>query len=136
MLFQIELNENKLKGNDLKILLKKCPELYKIKLEHNLIEDFDNLKCLSKYEIKKIYLEGNPIVSKYKNYREKLFKLIPSLEAVDGIEKDGNDVDSSNNEGEDDDGEYEEAEEEGDISEEDSDNEDKDNEEGDNEDDA
>ena len=102
--------------------MKNCPSLYKIKLEHNLIDNFDNLKCLSKYNIKKINLEGNPLVSTNENYRDELFKLVPSLEVIDGINKEGNEVDSTlygGEEEEDDDGEYEDGEEVGDISEDD-----------------
>ena len=119
-LIQIELNGNKLKGDDLEILLKNCPDLYKIKLEHNLIENLDNLKCLANYKIKKINLEGNPLTSNNANYRDELFKLVPSLESIDGIDKDGNQVESTlyNEEGEeeDDDANYEEGEEDGDFS--------------------
>ena len=93
--FQIELNENQLKGDDLEILLKNCPSLYKIKLEHNLIDNFDNLKCLSNYNIKKIDLEGNPLVSTNESYREELFKLVPSLECIDRLDKEGNEIEST-----------------------------------------
>ena len=120
--------------------MKNCPSLYKIKLEHNLIDNFDNLKCLSKYNIKKINLEGNPLVSTNENYRDELFKLVPSLEVIDGINKQGNEVDSTlyGDEEEDDDGEYEDGEEAGDISEDDEEGDEEDDEgddEGDDEDD-
>ena len=104
----------------MEILLKNCPDLYKIKLEHNLIENLDNLKCLANYKIKKINLEGNPLTSNNANYRDELFKLVPSLESIDGINKEINQVDSTlyNEEGEeeDDDANYEEGEEDGDFS--------------------
>ena len=94
----------------MEILLKNCPDLYKIKLEHNLIENLDNLKCLANYKIKKINLEGNPLTSNNANYREELFKLVPSLESIDGIDKDGNQVESTlyNEEGEEEDDDEEE----------------------------
>ena len=76
----------------MEILLKNCPDLYKIKLEHNLIENLDNLKCLANYKIKKINLEGNPLTTKNKNYRKELFQMVPSLESIDGYDKDGNEV--------------------------------------------
>ena len=112
--------------------MKNCPSLYKIKLEHNLIDNFDNLKCLSKYNIKKINLEGNPLVSTNENYRDELFKLVPSLEVIDGINKQGNEVDSTlyGDEEEDDDGEYEDGEEAGDISEDDEEGDEEDDDEG------
>lgn len=115
--------------------MKNCPSLYKIKLEHNLIDNFDNLKCLSKYNIKKINLEGNPLVSTNENYRDELFKLVPSLEVIDGINKEGNEVDSTlyggeEEEDDDDDGEYEDGEEVGDISEDDEEGDEEDDDEG------
>ena len=103
--------------------MKNCPSLYKIKLEHNLIDNFDNLKCLSKYNIKKINLEGNPLVSTNENYRDELFKLVPSLEVIDGINKEGNEEN-------DEDGEYEDGEEVGDISEDDEEGDEEDDDEG------
>lgn len=108
--------------------MKNCPKLYKIKLEHNLIDSFENLKCLSKYNITKINLEGNPLVSTNENYRDELFKLVPSLECIDGIGKEGNEIESTlyGGEEEEEDAEYdeEEAEEGDDISDEDEEGED------------
>ena len=95
-----------------------------------MIDNLDNLKCLANYNIKKINLEGNPLTSDLPNYREELFKLIPSLTSIDGIDKEGNKVESTlygddeEEEEEDDDGNYEEAEEEGEFSEEDEEGED------------
>ena len=104
-----------------------CPKLYKIKLEHNLIDNLDNLKCLTKYNIKKINLQGNPIVASNANYREQLFELVPSLTSIDGKDRDGNEVESTiyggedEEEEEDDDVNYEEGDEEGELSEEEED---------------
>ena len=128
-MLQIELNNNELKGDDLEILLKNCPELYKIKIEKNFIEDLENLKCLADYKLKKISLYGNPITTKISNYREELFKLVPSLTTIDGLDREGNEVESTQygedeEEEEDDDADYEEAEEEGELPEEDDEGED------------
>ena len=104
----------------MEILLKNCPDLYKIKLEHNLIENLDNLKCLANYKIKKINLEGNPLTKKNENYRKELFQMVPSLESIDGYDKDGNEVESTlyneEDEEEGDDADYEEGEDDGDYS--------------------
>ena len=126
--YQIELNENKLKGDDLEILLKNCPKLYKIKLEKNLIDNIDNLKCLANYNIKKINVQGNPI-AQAENYRDTLFNMVPSLMSIDGIDREGNEVESTlygEEDEEADDLDYEEGEgeEEGDLSEEDEEGED------------
>lgn len=91
-------------------MLKNCPSLYKIKLENNLIESLDTLKCLVNYKIKKINLSGNPVVESNPNYRKELFETIPSLESIDGIDKAGEKVESTIYGGEEDDEEGEEGE--------------------------
>ena len=124
----------------MEILLNNCPKLYKIKLEHNLIDNLDNLKCLANYNIKKLNLEGNP-VAKTENYREQLFELIPSLTSIDGKDRNGNEVESTiyggedEEEEEDDDVDYEEGEEEGELSEEEDEGDDGDEDEEDEDDD-
>ena len=96
-------------GEDLEILLKNCPKLYKLKLAKNLIEKIDVLKCLENYNIKKLYLEGNPFIEPALNYRELLFNMIPSLESIDHFNKEGNQIESTVYE---DEGEEEEDDEE------------------------
>lgn len=98
-----------MKGEDLEILLKNCPKLYKLKLAKNLIEKIDVLKCLENYNIKKLYLEGNPFIEPALNYRELLFNMIPSLESIDHLNKEGNQIESTVYE---DEGEEEEDDEE------------------------
>ena len=96
-------------GEDLEILLKNCPKLYKLKLAKNFIEKIDVLKCLENYNIKKLYLEGNPFIEPALNYRELLFNMIPSLESIDHLNKEGNQIESTVYE---DEGEEEEDDEE------------------------
>ena len=96
-------------GEDLEILLKNCPKLYKLKLAKNLIEKIDVLKCLENYNIKKLYLEGNPFIEPALNYRELLFNMIPWLESIDHLNKEGNQIESTVYE---DEGEEEEDDEE------------------------
>lgn len=105
----------------MEIVLKNCPQLYKIKLENNLIENIDNLKCLANYQIRKINLKGNPI-AQTENYREQLFNMIQSLTSIDGVDRNGQEVESTvygeEGEEEEDDVDYvdeEEEEEEGNI---------------------
>ena len=73
-------------------------------------------------------MEGNPLVSTNENYRDELFKLVPSLECIDGYGKDGQEIESTvyGGEEEEEDAEYgeEEGEEEGDISDEEEEGED------------
>ena len=110
-------------GEDLEILLKNCPKLYKLKLAKNLIEKIDVLKCLQNYNIKKLYLEGNPFIEPALNYRELLFNMIPSLESIDHLNKEGNQIESTVYE---DEGEEEEDDEDDGELEDDEDDEDED----------
>ena len=91
--------------------------MYKIKLEKNKIDNLEKLKCLDGHKIKKLNLEGNPIVESNKEYKKDLFELIPTLMAIDGTDKNGGTVESTlygdeedddygTPKGEDDDGEY------------------------------
>ena len=89
------MSGNKLNGDDINILVEQCPQLYKIKLENNQIDDLDKLKCLAGHHLTKINLSGNPIVNSNENYKKELFELIPSLIAIDGTDKDGGEVEST-----------------------------------------
>jgi len=80
-------------------------------LENNKIENLDYLKCFSNSKIKILAISGNPIVSNNLNtIREYLFKMIPSLEIIDGFDRNGNKVEFMNEEEEEE--EFEENEEE------------------------
>ena len=89
------MSGNKLNGDDINILVEQCPQLYKIKLENNQIDNLDKLKCLSGHHLTKINLLGNPIVNSNENYKKELFELIPSLQAIDGTDKEGGEVEST-----------------------------------------
>ena len=67
----------------------------KIKLEENNIESLDKLKCFAGHKLKKINLEGNPIVTSNENYKKELFELIPSLVSIDGTDKNGEIIEST-----------------------------------------
>ena len=75
--------------------MQQCPELYKIKLEKNNIDNLDKLKCLAGHKITKINLADNHIVASSANYKNELFELIPTLKAIDGTDKDGDPVEST-----------------------------------------
>ena len=79
----------------MKVLVEQCPNLYKIKLEHNQIDSLDKLKCLAGHKITKINIEGNPLTNDNKEYRKELFELIPSLQSIDGVDKKGEPVEST-----------------------------------------
>ena len=92
---QLELNGNKLDGNDLNIIIKQCPNLRKLKLENNNITDITNLKNLLGLNIKKINLSGNPFIKDNPDYKNKLFDIFLSLISIDGTDKEGNDIEST-----------------------------------------
>ena len=83
-------------GDDLEILVKQCPKLYKLKIENNEINSIDNFKCLSELkELKKINVKGNPFCNTETNFKDKLFQMLNTLESVDSHNKEGGDVESS-----------------------------------------
>ena len=84
---QLNLNKNKLKANDIYILINQCPLLYKLKIEENQIESINYLFCLNQLKLRKIYIKGNPFCENNKNYRTELFKKIKSLQSIDSLGK-------------------------------------------------
>ena len=96
IILQLELNQNKLNGDDIEILVKQCPNLYKLKIENNNIVSIDKLKCLAKLDgLKKINVKGNPFIATNPKYNNELFDMIKTLESVDSQDKEGKDVESS-----------------------------------------
>ena len=94
------MNDNKLEGDDLNIIVKQCPNLRKIKLENNNIKNVNNLKKLRGLNIKKINLRGNPLIKDNPDYKNKLFEIFLSLISIDGTDKEENDIESSEYENE------------------------------------
>ena len=89
------MNDNKLDGNDLNILIKQCPNNRKLKLENNNISDIKTLNNLLGLNIKNIYLSGNPFIKDNPDYKEKLFDIFLSLISIDNTDKEGNDIEST-----------------------------------------
>ena len=77
------------------ILIKQCPNLRKIKLENNKIEDIKQINDLLGLNIKKINLNGNPFIKYNKDYKEKLFNTFLSLISIDNTDEEGNDIEST-----------------------------------------
>ena len=92
----MNLNKNKLKGNDIKILITQTPKLYKLKIEENKIESPNTFFCLKKLNLRKLNIKGNPVCGKsYLNYRQELFNNIKTLEAIDDIGKNEENIEST-----------------------------------------
>ena len=91
----LSLKNNKLKGDDFDTIPKLYPNLYKLKISFNQINSLDNLSCLNKLELKKIEVKENPFTKNDNEYRDKIYKIIPSLVIVDQMQKNGQEIDTS-----------------------------------------
>ena len=91
----MELNNNKLNGDDFNILVNKCPNIRKIKIENNNIQNINNFKNLLGLNIKKLNVKGNPFTKNNINYVKELFDIFLSLICIDDCDKEGNDIDST-----------------------------------------
>ena len=69
--------------------------IYKLKIEENKIESVNNIFCLSKLKLKKLYVKGNPFCEKNKKFRNELFNKIKNLEAIDGKGKKEENIEST-----------------------------------------
>lgn len=84
------------------------PKLTSLNLSGNKIKDFDELKPLASLEKLEILDLFNNEVTSAENYRNNVFRLLPSLKFLDGFDKDDNeapsdDDDEINGEGNEDD---------------------------------
>lgn len=108
---KLELSDNRI-NNGLN-LLATSPKLTHLNLSGNRIRDLETLKPLQDFKyLKNLDLFNNDATT-IENYREKIFKLIPSLKFLDGYDADDKEVDDSDAEeevnGNDDESEDEEA---------------------------
>ena len=91
----LSLKNNKLKGDDFDIIPKNYPNLYKLKISFNQIDSIDKLSCLNQLQLKKLEIKENPFTKNDNEYRDKIYKLIPSLEIVDQMQKNGQEIDTT-----------------------------------------
>ena len=91
----LSLKNNKLKGDDFDIIPKNYPNLYKLKISFNQIDSIDKLSCLNQLQLKKLEIKENPFTKNDKEYRDKIYKLIPTLEIVDQMQKNGQEIDTT-----------------------------------------
>ena len=91
----LSLKNNKLKGDDFDIIPKNYPNLYKLKISFNQIDSIDKLSCLNQLQLKKLEIKENPFTKNDNEYRDKIYKLIPSLEIVDQMQKNGQEIDKT-----------------------------------------
>ena len=91
----LSLKNNKLKGDDFSIIPELYPNLYKLKISFNQIESIDNLSSLKKMKLKKLEVKENPFTKNDNEYRDKIYNLIPSLDIIDQMMKNGQEVDTT-----------------------------------------
>ncbi|KAK9686481.1 hypothetical protein QE152_g37165 [Popillia japonica] len=108
---KLELSDNRI-NNGLN-LLATSPKLTHLNLSGNRIKDLETLKPLQDFKyLKNLDLFNNDATT-IDNYREKIFKLIPSLKFLDGYDADDKEVEDSDAEeevnGNDDESEEEDA---------------------------
>jgi len=89
---KLELSDNRI-SNGLNHLLT-SPKLTILNLSGNKIKDFEELKPLSNMEKLEILDLFNNEVTSAENYRNNVFRLIPSLKFLDGFDKDDNEAPS------------------------------------------
>lgn len=115
-LYMLSLNNNELNGDDFDLIKKLYPGLNKLKISGNNIEKIENLAKLKNLNLRKIEVKENPFSVGNNKYKNKIFDILPSLEAIDHENIKGDSVESTDyhneeEEGEDD-GDYDEEEEE------------------------
>ena len=91
----LSLKNNKLKGDDLDTIPKLYPNLYKLKISFNQINSIDKLSCLNQLQLKKLEVKENHFTKNDDEYRDKIYKMIPSLIIVDQMQKNGQEIDTS-----------------------------------------
>eukprot|EP00794_Sanderia_malayensis_P019538 gene19538-21469_t len=111
---KLELSDNRISAGVENLV--KCPKLTHLSLSGNKIKDFESLDPLKDLkELKSLDL-FNCEVTTEKDYRQRLFNLIASLEFLDGTDKDDQEIEDedeagvANDEDEEDDDEEEEEE--------------------------
>lgn len=117
----LEINDNKLTGEDFELLPNLFPNLYKLKVSQNQILTLDVFKPFKSSKLSKIEIKNNPITQTNPEYKSELFAMIPGLKIVDNLDTGGHfvettiydaDNDSSDEGGGEEEEEYEENEDE------------------------
>ncbi len=91
-LYMLSLNNNKLNGDDFDLLKGLYPGLNKLKISGNNIEKIENLEKLKDLKLRKIEVKDNPFCVKNSNYKDMLFKMLPTLESIDHENNEGKEV--------------------------------------------
>ena len=93
---RLELSENEFKGSDL-VHLQKLKGLICLNLNGNKIDTMAELAHLKDLPLTTLEVTGNP-VSELEDFQKKGYELFTKLEALDGLDKEGNVVDDYDDE--------------------------------------
>lgn len=105
-LLTLELRENLIDGKDFNLIVNSFPNLYKLKLGSNIIENIDLFDVFKNTNLAVLDLEETPI-SHMKDYKKILFAKIPSLKSIDNTNKLGKVVSSNYSDEEEEDDDFE-----------------------------
>ena len=125
-LTKLELSDNRISGG--LAALKNLPSLVELSVAGNAIGSLDELQALKDAPLVVLDLVGCPCSDDSQEYRDKVFGMFPSLQVLDGKDKDGEEVElgSDDDDDEEDFDEEESDDDEGEDDEDDEDDEDED----------
>ena len=125
-LTKLELSDNRISGG--LAALKNLPALVELSVAGNAIGSVDELQALEKAPLVVLDLVGCPCSNDSQEYRDKVFGMFPSLQALDGKDKDGEELElgSDDDDEEEEDFDEEESDDDEDEDEDDEDDEDED----------
>ena len=64
--------------------LRQCPSITVLDVQRNKLEDVEVLEVLKDMpNLSCLYLQGNPVVNKIRNYRKRLIAMLPNLKYLD-----------------------------------------------------
>lgn len=115
---KLDLSGNRLsKGLE---VLKECPKLVSLTISNNKFKDFETLEPLADLKLTHLDVDGNEFTDSKEEFRKKVFALLPSLQLLDGVDKEGVEANSDDDDDDDDEDLEDEAEDEEDGEEEES----------------
>ena len=94
-LYYLSLKNNELTGEDFDILKTLYPNLSKLKISGNVIENIDNLSKLKPLNLRKIEVKENPFSVGNDKYKKKLFDMLPTLKIIDNTDKNGDEEETT-----------------------------------------
>ena len=119
ILTKLELSDNRISGG--LAALKNLPSLVELSVAGNAIGSVDELLALKDAPLVVLDLVGCPCSDDSQEYRDKVFGMFPSLQALDGKDKDGEELELGSDDDDDDDEEDFDEEESDDEDDEDED---------------